>query len=125
MLKSMRTTQIGESDLPESFSMDKLKTKRVISLALLMALAMTSVFASSGNDFGFNAYMTSIKTWMTAIAGGLLVLSLIIWGVKAAITRNIQPNDWKALAVIIVGGVVIILAAQIIGGIFGDLNSAI
>ena len=105
--------------------MDKLKTKRVISLALLMALAMTSVFASSGNDFGFNAYMTSIKTWMTAIAGGLLVLSLIIWGVKAAITRNIQPNDWKALAVIIVGGVVIILAAQIIGGIFGDLNTGI
>ena len=48
------------------------RTKRVFALVLIMALVMSSVFAS-GDDFGFNSYMTKIKNWFYAIVGGLLV----------------------------------------------------
>lgn len=97
------------------------RTKRVFALVLIMALVMSSVFAS-GDDFGFNSYMTKIKNWFYAIVGGLLVLSLIVWGGKCAIQRNIGPNDWKALAVICVAAIVIIIGPSLISGFFGDGN---
>ena len=55
-----------------------------------------------------------------AIGAGLLVLSLGTWAVKAIIKKNIAPEDWKAIGVMAMGGVVLIIAPTLVETIFGS-----
>lgn len=91
----------------------------LILLVMMLTVASSSLFAATG-DFGFSEYFQVIIDWMTAIGGILILLSLCIWGVKAIVMRDITPRDWKAIAVIGIGGIILVLGPQIVSGIFGS-----
>ena len=91
--------------------------KRFLSFAIILLITVTPIFAAD-DDFGFNAYTSKVVSWFYAIAAGLIVLSLIIWGMSCVIKHGITPKDWVALAAILGGGIVIILAVTVVSGIF-------
>lgn len=95
--------------------------KRFFLILIMIALA-TSLFAA-GDDFGFNEYIGKVKTFLTAIGGGLLLVSLGTWAIKAIITKNISPEDKKAIIVMAVGGILLIVGSTIVSTVFSGLGT--
>lgn len=96
------------------------KVKRMLTIALLLVVCSAMLFAA--DDFGFNEYLGKVKSFFTAIGGALLLISVSIWAIKAIIVKNIGPNDWKAIAMVGVGGVLLIVAPTVISTVFSGLG---
>lgn len=94
--------------------------KRFLTMTTTVAVSMSRMLFASADDLGITAYLDSIRTILMAIGAGLLVLSLGTWAVKAIIKKNIAPEDWKAIGVMAMGGVVLIIAPSLVEAIFGS-----
>lgn len=103
--------------------MIKKNGKRFTAFVFIAMMAMTALFASAGgDDFGFNEYLQKIPTFFTAIGGICLVISLGTWAIKAIVTKNITPEDKKAIIVMAVGGILLLVAGNVVSGLFGELG---
>lgn len=94
------------------------KRKFIAMTASAVGSASRALFAS-GDDLGITGYLDSVRTILMAIGAGLLVLSLGTWAVKAIIKKNVDSQDWKAIGVMAMGGVVLIIAPSLVDAIFG------
>lgn len=99
------------------------KHRKAIAFVFMSLMAMNFVFAAS-EDFGFNEYFAKIRTFLVAIGGVLLVVSICLWAIKAIVKRDIEPKDWKAIGIMFIGGILLILAPTIIGSIFDGLDTS-
>lgn len=94
--------------------------KKLIVSSAMMLISLSSLFAA--DDFGFNEYLGKIKSFLMAIGGGLLVISLALWAIKGLIKRNLQPEDWKSIGIMGLCGVLLIIGPQIITSVFSGLG---
>lgn len=91
-------------------------------LAVAEICLFTSVMLFAADDFGFNEYLGQIKSFLIAIGGALLLISVSIWAIKAIIVKNVSPNDWKAIAFVGIGGVLLIVAPTVVTSLFSGLG---
>lgn len=96
------------------------KRKKAIITIFMLIVALSSLFAA--DDFGFNEYLGKVKTFLMAIGGGLLIISLALWAIKGLIARNITPQDWKSIGIMGLCGVLLIIGPQIISSVFSSLG---
>ncbi len=94
--------------------------KRIVSVSLILILASTALFAA--DDFGFNEYLGKIKNFLMAIGGGLLIISLFFWALKAIVIKNITTADKTALMIMGIGGITLIIGPTVISNIFNALG---
>ena len=94
--------------------------KKLIASNAMMLISLSSLFAA--DDFGFYEYLGKIKSFLMAIGGGLLVISLALWAIKGLIKRNLQPEDWKSIGIMGLCGVLLIIGPQIITSVFSGLG---
>ena len=95
------------------------KSKKFLAMTTTATASMTRMLFASDN-LGITSYLDSIRSILMAIGAGLLVLSLGTWAVKAIIKKNVTPEDWKAIGVMAMGGVVLIIAPTLVETIFGS-----
>ena len=95
-------------------------SRRFLAMTATVAASMSRMLFAAGDDLGITAYLDTIRSILMAIGAGLLVLSLGTWAVKAIIKKNIAPEDWKAIGVMAMGGVVLIIAPTLVETIFGS-----
>ena len=94
--------------------------RRLLAAAATVTASMSKMLFAAGDDRGITAYLDTIRSILMAIGAGLLVLSLGTWAVKAIIKKNIAPEDWRAIGVMAMGGVVLIIAPTLVETIFGS-----
>ncbi len=94
--------------------------RRFLATAATVTASMSKMLFAAADDLGITAYLDTIRSILMAIGAGLLVLSLGTWAVKAIIKKNIAPEDWKAIGVMAMGGVVLIIAPTLVETIFGS-----
>lgn len=95
------------------------RSRKFLAVTTMAATSMTRMLFASDN-LGITSYLDSIRSILMAIGAGLLVLSLGTWAVKAIIKKNVTPEDWKAIGVMAMGGVVLIIAPTLVETIFGS-----
>ena len=95
-------------------------SKRFLAMTAAVAISMSRMVFAAADDLGITGYLNSIRSILMAIGAGLLVLSLGTWAVKAIIKKNVTPEDWKAIGVMAMGGVVLIIAPSLVDAIFGS-----
>lgn len=95
--------------------------KRLTVFLFVMMTAMAALFAA-GDDFGFNEYLQKIPPFFNAIGGICLVISIGTWAIKAIVSKNITPEDKKAMIVMAVGGILLLVAGNVVSGLFGELG---
>ncbi len=104
------------------------KETRILTSSCRKYLMTIAVFASSmsrllfaaADDLGIIDYLDSVRSILLAIGAGLLVLSLGTWAVKAILKKNVDTQEWKAIGVMAMGGVVLIIAPSLVDAIFGS-----
>ena len=94
--------------------------KKLLSSTTVVVASMSRMLFAAADDLGITDYLDSIRTILMAIGAGLLVLSLGTWAVKAIVKKNVAPEDWKAIGVMAMGGVVLIIAPSLVDAIFGS-----
>lgn len=93
--------------------------KYLMTIATFTA-SMSRVLFAAADDLGITDYLDSVRSILMAIGAGLLVLSLGTWAVKAIIKKNVDTQEWKAIGVMAMGGVVLIIAPSLVDAIFGS-----
>ena len=96
------------------------RSRKFLAMTAMAATSMSRMVFAAADDLGITGYLDSIRAILMAIGAGLLVLSLGTWAVKAIIKKNIAPEDWKAIGVMAMGGVVLIIAPTLVETIFGS-----
>ena len=94
--------------------------RRFLAAMATVAASMSRTLFAAADDLGITAYLDTVRSILMAIGAGLLVLSLGTWAVKAIIKKNIAPEDWKAIGVMAMGGVVLIIAPSLVEAVFGS-----
>ena len=94
--------------------------RKFIALAAACGSSMSRMLFAAADDLGITGYLSTIRSILMAIGAGLLVLSLGTWAVKAIIKKNVDQQDWKAIGVMAMGGVVLIIAPSLVTAIFGS-----
>lgn len=101
-----------------------MKTKRnsrmVALTSAMIVLSSTPLFAA--DDFGFNEYFGKVKSFLIAIGGALLVISLGWWAIKAIVSKNITPEDKKGIIIMALGGILLIVGPTIVSTVFSSLG---
>ena len=102
--------------------MKKSSSRKLCITVMMMLLITAPLFAA--DDYGFNEYMGKVKTFLMAIGGALLLVSLSIWAIKAVWTKNITPEDKKAITVMAMGGIILVIGPTIVSSVFGSLGGS-
>lgn len=97
------------------------KGKTLIMITLLLVCSAGLVFAA-GDDFGINEFLGQVKTFIMAIGGGLIILSISIWAIKGITTKTVTPDGWKQLVTIFGCGVLLLVGPAIVSSVFGSLG---
>ncbi len=98
----------------------KKNNKRIVSITSMLVLVSTALFAA--DDYGFNEYMGKVKSFLMAIGGALLLVSLCMWAIKAVWTKNITPEDKKSITIMAIGGIILIIGPTIVSSVFSTLG---
>ena len=95
-------------------------SKRFLAMTASVATSMSKMVFAAADDLGITGYLNAMRSVVIAIGAGVLVLSLGRLAVKAIIKKNVTPEDWKAIGVMAMGGVVLIIAPSLVDAIFGS-----